>query len=394
MLVSCAIAYRLASTRQPPATFTETPVTIVVDTQKVSRTQFPVQLKTRGQVMARTQSSVVPEVSGSIREVGENFREGGFFEQGEVLLSLDDRDYRAALATARSSLATAQTVIAEETARSQQATEDWKRLGRTEPPPPLVARLPQLAEAKAKGAAMEAQVEKASRDLERTVLRAAYKGRVLEKMVDVGQYVAAGREIGKIFAVDYAEIRLPIADEQLAFLKLPESFRDDTGKVSLRADGPKVSIQAKIAGELCQWEGTIVRSSATVDSQTLQSYVTAQVEDPYARRPGNASPLKVGQWVEAVLPGKILENVIKLPRSAVRDGNEVLLVTPENKLRRRAFTRAWADPDFVLAADGLADGEVICTTPLSFAVEGAVVSPVGTAKTPPEPGSPTTRPKS
>jgi membrane fusion protein, multidrug efflux system len=354
----------------------------VVDSLAVALEDFPVTLQTRGQVVARTESSLVPEVSGSVLEVGANFREGGFFEPGDVLLKLDARDYQAALATAQSSHATALTLVAEETAKSEQAIEDWKRLGRAAPPPALVARTPQLNEAKAKAAAAAAMVEKAQRDLERTVLKAPYKGRVVAKTADVGQYLAAGREVGKIFAVDYVEARLPIADEQLAFLEVPTDF---TGNADAKAPVAKTVLKAKIAGNECQWDARIIRSSATVDSQTLQSSVTVQVDDPYLPRPGNSSPLKVGQWVEAAISGKVLKNVVKIPRSAVRDGNEVLLITPENKLLRRSFQIAWADEGHVLAAKGLQPGEVICTTPLSFAVEGATVTPAGAKPLPTSP---------
>ncbi len=389
---ACVFAWRLASTRQAPAVFSEPPVTIVVDTMTATMEDHAVEIQTRGQVMARTQSSLVPEVSGSILEVGKCFREGGFFETGDILVRLDDRDYKAALATAQSGLATARTQVAQEEAAALQAVEDWKRLGRKEAPSPLVAREPQLAEARAKVDAMQAQVEKAMRDLERTVIRAPYKGRVLEQLADLGQYVTSGREIGRVFAVDYAEVRLPISDEQLAYLDLPEAFRGQElagssvlaggggevqGLVTAPGKGqPQVTLRAVVAGKSCEWVGTVVRTSAVVDSETLQSYVTAQVQDPYGKKEGSLAPLKVGQWVEATIRGKTIPQVIPLPRSAVRDGNEVLVVGAGNKLSRRAFTRAWATGDVVYASGGLAPGEIFCTTPLAYAVEGAVVSPV------------------
>jgi RND family efflux transporter MFP subunit len=362
--------YRLMVTRQPPRTFSEPPAEVLVDVLAVVPTSYQVTLMTRGQVKARTQSAVVPEVSGTVLEVAPSFREGGFFEQGDLLLKLDDRDYKAAWAAAKSALAAANTLKEEEKARSQQAMEDWKRLGRPGEPGPLVSRLPHVAEATAKADSAQAQVDQAARDMERTTILAPYKGRVLAKTVDVGQYVTEGREIGSIFAVDYAEISLPLSNDQLEFIDLPEAYR---GESENPIKGPEVTLTADVAGQTCKWTGRVIRSSGVVDSSTLQSFVTVQVDDPYGRKASNQPPLKVGQWVEAAVTGRRLENVVIIPRKAVREGTEVLIVDDQSRLRRRQISRIYSDEDSVVIREGLKPGELLCVTAMAFAVEGAKV---------------------
>lgn len=363
-------------TRQPPPTFSEPPIEVSVEVASLRAVDYPVWLETQGQVQARTQSALVPEVSGSVVEVGANFREGGFFAKGDLLLRLDDRDYQAALSNAQSAHKAALTMLEEEKARSRQAIEDWKRLGRTGEPGPLVSRTLHVAESQAKADAAKNQAEKAQRDLQRTTILAPYDGRVMEKTADVGQYVAAGREVGKIFAVDYAEIRLPLHNQQLEFVELPEAYR---GEQAGDRPGPKVALRANVAGKESAWEGRIVRSSGIVAADSLQIYATAQVDDPYGRKAPGTPPLKVGQWVQARIEGRMLKNVFLIPRSAIREGTEVLTVNAESRLVRRQIQPIYSDGAHVIvsAAGELKPNEQLCLTSLAFAVDNAKVKIVG-----------------
>jgi len=367
---SVALAAHLVKSRKPPQTKPEELAPLLVHVAPAEPVDYTVLLRTNGEVKPRTQSAVVPEVSGAILEIGPNFREGGFFEKDELLLRLDDRDYVAAVTVTASAVATAQTVVEEESARAAQALEDWKRLGRTGEPSPLVARIPQIAEAKAKLDSAKAQLDQAQRDLKRTVLRAPFAGRVLEKSADLGQFISSGKEVGAIFSVDYAEVRLPLSNSQLAFIQLPESYRGDS---DTHFDGPKVILRAEVAQRQCAWEGQIIRADGAVDSASRQLYVTAQIKDPYGRRSANQPPLKVGQWVDAEITGRQLKDVFVIPWSAVREGSEVLVVDSAQHLRRRKLTRIWSDQDHVVANAGLHAGDLLCTTALSYAVDGAKV---------------------
>jgi multidrug efflux pump subunit AcrA (membrane-fusion protein) len=70
----------VAERRVPPE-----PV-IEVETAVLKKQDFEVILHTQGTVSARTESNLIPEVSGKIVHVADNFREGGFFDKGDVLL--------------------------------------------------------------------------------------------------------------------------------------------------------------------------------------------------------------------------------------------------------------------------------------------------------------------
>ena len=360
------------STRVPPVEQAPHKITLIPVTAAVLAPQeYTVVVPTYGEVRARTESSLIPEVSGMIQEISPAFREGSFFEAGEELVKLDDRDLKAAVVIAQSAVAQADTLVSEETAKAEQALEDWKALGRSGDPDPLVLRKPQLAEAKARQQSATATLERARRDLERASIKAPYAGRIVDKLADVGQYVSPGRELAKIYAVDAAEIDLPLKTSDLEFLDLPEHFRGE--KMPVMDNGPEVTFTAPYAGRTGEWKGRLVRVAGAIDKTSRQLYVTAQVQDPYARRGGDNPPLKVGMWVSARITGRTLKSVFVIPRAAVREGDQVLLIDAEEKLRTRQITVAWGGPDHVVVSSGLKEGDMLCTVPLHYAVEGSRV---------------------
>ena len=143
----------------------------------------------------------------------------------EALVELDPADYQAALTGARARLARAEAALAQEEARAKQAKLNWEDIGYDEEPSDLVLRVPQLKEARANVDAALADLDQATRNLERTKIRAPFDGRVQARIVGLGQSVGAGTPLGEVFATDYAEVRLPLTPRQLAFIKLPDQRR-------------------------------------------------------------------------------------------------------------------------------------------------------------------------
>ncbi len=370
----------LIANKPDPRTRPNIPQVTKVDATRMKAETYQVFLDTRGAVSPRTTTTLIPEVSGRVIEIAPSFREGGFFEKGETLLKIDPVDYETAIVIQQSAVAEAKRVLSEEEVRASQAEENWKRLGKQGAPSDLVLRKPQLAESEAKVRAAEAELDKRKKDLERTVLKAPYDGRILEQNVDVGQYVSPGTQLGRAFAIDFVEVRLPLSNQQLAYVDLPESFRGDDGETADN-QGPEVMFAADMGRDTAYWKGHIVRVDSTIDQMSRQLFVVAQVRDPYGKTDGEANeqmPLKIGMFVNAQVKGKLLENVFILPRAAVRVGGELIVINAENRIRRQKVDPIWSDRDSVVipAQDaGLNPGDVVCLTPLAFPANGALVSP-------------------
>jgi len=353
-----------AERRTPPPTLP------TVEVMTLQQTNFPVIVKSQGTVTPRTESTLIPQVSGQIVSASKNWQTGGFFESDEILVEIDPRDYENNVVVARADLAQAQAALNEEKARADQALRDWETLNLSDQPNDLALRKPQMKSATAAVAAARARLDQASINLERTRIRAPYTGMVLEKNVDVGQYVSQSNVLARIYAVDLVEIRLPLTNNQLAFMNLPEVYRDGSGPDTARRY-PIVHLSARVGSETHRWKGRIVRTEGAIDTQSQQIFVIAQVDDPYGRHHG--LPLKVGQFVEARIGGRVLVGVFDLPRAAVRRNNEVLVVAGDGLIDRRQVDVVWSEDDRVIVGSGLRNGERISLTPLPFAVSGTRV---------------------
>ena len=374
VLASAGLGYYLIATRPDPQRRRPPAMQLVVDAMRLKHQTYSVEIHSQGTVKPRTESTLIPEVSGQIVQISPAFRTGGFFETGDILVTIDPSDYQAAVTVTEATLAQAEANLEIEKAQSAQALANWQRLGNGEDPSPLVLREPQLAEATAIVASAKATFEKARRDLDRTRIKAPYAGRVLEQQVDVGQYVTPGTMLAQVYAVDYVEIRLPLTNEDLAFLDLPEQYRGEQLPEN-HPPQPAVSLRGRVGGKETTWNGVIVRAEGAIDTRSRQLFVVAQVDDPYGRTESGNPPLKVGLFVEAEIDGRDLHDVFVIPRSALRNGREVLLIDEAKTLRRREIDLVWADEDRVIVREGLLPGELLCVTPLAYAADGALVNP-------------------
>ncbi|MGY8690567.1 MAG: efflux RND transporter periplasmic adaptor subunit, partial [Verrucomicrobiales bacterium] len=191
-------------------------------------------IKTQGVIRPHNEISLTAQVSGQITHMSPAFEDGAFFKKGEILVELDPAVYTAALKGAHAQLAQANAFHSQEKARAKQARLNWNDLGYEDEPNELVLRLPQLREAEARVDSAAAQLERAQRDLSLTKIPAPFDGRVRQRSVGVSQAIGAGTPLGTVFAVDYAEVRLPIAARDMAYLHLPESPEDPPVEVELR----------------------------------------------------------------------------------------------------------------------------------------------------------------
>jgi RND family efflux transporter MFP subunit len=323
-------------------------------------------VRAEGTVAPRVESQLVPEVTGRVVEVSRSLAVGGFFEEGEVLLKIETRAYDLMIIRAESAIAQAKLRLATEHQEADVALKEWQTLGQGEPAP-LVAREPQIAEAQAALASAEAALQQAKFDLERTVVRAPYSGRIRSKQVDVGQFVQRGAPVATLYSVDVAEVKLPIADAELEFVNLPLAYRD----AAESANGPGVTLTAEFAGREHKWYGKIVRTEGEIDPATRMVNAIAQIEDPYgkssdSRRP----PLAVGMFVEAEINGRRVGNIVRLPRTALRGDAQVLVVDSTDHLYYRDIDIFRLDRDEVLVRGGLEPGDRVCVSNVEAAVNG------------------------
>ncbi len=342
---------------------------LLVHVVAVEPETIALKVRAEGTVAPRTESQLVPEVAGRVVEVSPSLAVGGFFEKGEILLKIESREYDLAVIRANAAIAQAKLRLATERQEAEVARKEWQALGQGEPNP-LVVRGPQIAEAQAALASAEAALAQAKFDLERTVVRAPYAGRVRAKQVDVGQFVQRGLSVATLYAVDVAEVKLPIPNAELEFVNLPLAYRG----AAESARGPGVTLTAQFAGREHEWRGRIVRTEGEIDPATRMVNAIAQVEDPYAPgRDARRPPLAVGMFVEAEIDGRRVGNLVRLPRTALRGDSRVLIVDSTDRLYFREVDIFRLDRDQALVRGGLEPGDRVCVSNVEAAVNGMKV---------------------
>ena len=336
----------------------------LVRVQSVHPTDFQIVVRSQGTVTPRTQTTLIAQVAGQITGVSPAFVNGGFFEKGDVLLTIDPRDYEVAVTQARVLVTQAKLQLVHAEEEAAMAHAEWERLGNGSPSD-LVLRKPQIAEARATIDAAEGALMRANLDLERTQIRAPYPGRVRAKEADIGQYVNRGSPLGRIYAIDYAEVRLPVPDDQLAYLNLPLSFRNRQSDSS----GPEVRFHTTYAGREHTYMGRIVRVEGEIDARSGMTTLVGRVDNPYRQREHNTPPLTVGMFVTAEILGHHAENIVVIPPAALRAENRVLVVA-DNRLYYRTVDILFANAENVVVRSGLKSGEQVCVSPLNVVVDG------------------------
>ncbi len=371
ILAGCGFfTWHLLSSRPEPHKWNTQPFEPEVEVSKLELQDYQIILRSQGIIEARTQSELIPEVRGRIISVSSSFRAGGFFEKGELLVEIDASDYETALVVADAALAQMELRYAEEKVRAERAALDWKRLGNEEEAPELVLRRPQMRQAEANLASAQARVKGARLNLERTKIVAPYAGRIRAKNVDVGQFVSPGNRLATLYAIDFAEIRLPLSETQLGFIDLPESYRDSEADPKFNKE---VGLVVKTGEMESEWTGRLVRAEGAFDQKSRQLYVVTQIPNPYGSTADGRPPLKVGSFAVAHIPGTLLKDVFVMPRRLYRESDYIIIIDEEDRLVRRHVTPIWADENNIVVRNELKVGERLCLTPVKYATTGMKV---------------------
>lgn len=310
------------------------------------------EVRSQGTVRPRTETILSAEVSGTISSISPKFIAGGVFQANEVLMRIDPINYKVAVDQAEA-------LVAQRQIEYDGARKLKSQGYRAEA---------EYASAVAALASAKAEQVRARRNLERTFIRLPYEGIVRAKDSDLGQFVNPGTRLGVTFATDFAEVRLPLTDMDLAFVTLPEAADVSESGV---ADGPEVILSAVRKGEPTEWSAKIVRTEGVVDENSRVTYAVAHVADPYGLHSDNV-PLPMGTFVSAKIDGAAVSDVFRVRNSAVRGANELLFVDDDNAIRIREVNIVRTDSEFSYFR-GVNEGERIVTSALGTPIEGMAI---------------------
>ncbi len=343
-------------------------VSLYVD--EVASDEVTIIVNTQGEVRPKTEVDLVPQVSGRVIMISEHFAEGAEFGPDTTLLKIDDSNYRLAVVQAEARVAAAKTAVQEQLATAKIKESQWATKGGSAEPTPFALNVPQVAQAKAQLRSAEAELEEARLNLSRTEIKVPFQGRVRSRSIGLGQIVSAGSSLGKVFATDTVEVRLPLTDTQLVELNLPMGFTAEA------SNGPLVNFKASVGNQTYYWQGQVRRVNAAVDQDTRLIYATAEVEDPYGKAAAGGMPMAVGLFVSAEIAGAARQSVFVMPRKALRNEDKVYVINGDSKLEIRTVEVLSTSEDLVYVTGGVLPGENVVTSTIPAAVDGMQVEAI------------------
>ncbi|WP_425529562.1 efflux RND transporter periplasmic adaptor subunit [Ferrimonas balearica] len=354
-------AVALASLKKPPEKKAEAEALPIVEVMAIEKSAHQVQLRSYGVVQAKHRTQLVAEVSGRLVEIAPEFVRGEWVKKGDILARIEPADYQADLMQAEANLAQAQAQLQEEIARGKVAEREWQGV-LDGIPPELGLRKPQLAKEQANVRSAQAGLARAQRNLERTVIRAPFDGLIVARNVDLGQYINISNQLGEVQGSDIAEIRLPVPPEDLEFLD--------------SLNGAEVTLTQTLADRELSWLAKLVRSEGVVNDENRMVYLVAEVHDPYGMDDARPHPLKFGSFVNARIAGRYIDELVNLPRHAVRN-ERVTVIKADNTVELRPVHVVRADLEQVYIQGGLEEGERISLSAMDSVDNGRKVKILG-----------------
>jgi len=387
----------------------------LVEVREVEPRSIPVVVAAQGTVVPAREIDLSARVGGEIVALAGQLIPGGRFEAGERLVELDRRDYELAvrraetradaaaaeidsaeaeIARCRMDLARAQWDLAMEMGAQAVARREYELMGTEldDGDLALVLREPQLRQAEAACEAAEAAVRKAEAartaavasreeaevalaearlDLARTTVRVPFNAAVGRRHVDVGAQVSASTPLASLVGTDEYWVVVSVPVDELRWIRIPGYNSDDGSPARVRYPAAW--------GDDAGRPGTVKQLLMEVEHEGRMARLLVSVPDPLHLAAGadERRPLILGGYVHVDIEGRTLDDVFRLDRRHLRDGHQVWVMGPDDRLEIRDVTVAWSGGDHVCVADGLAAGDRLVTSDLGAPVEGMLLRPAG-----------------
>ncbi len=340
----------------------------LVQVEKVFPSLETVVIRAMGTVIPSRQVLLKSRVSGEVIETHPEFIEGGLIKKGAMVLQLDPEDYELAVTQKKSQVVHAQYQLELELGQQEVAEREWKLLnqGRSvdEEDADLALRKPHLEKAKADLAAAQAELSRALLDLSRATIVAPFNAIVREKNVEVGSQVSAQEQLADLVCTDSYWIRVAVPLDRLRWINIPLKKGTRGSRVRLLCSNSQSSA--------CARTGTVIKILSDLETEGRMARLLVSVSDPLCLKEENirCSPMLIGDYIRVEIQGPEIENVYRIPRTALRDNSKIWVAAQDGKLHIREVTTIWRDIETVLVRDGLNPGERLIISDLQSPVEG------------------------
>lgn len=380
------IGWSLYAAGEGPDKSTEEELGVPVSTLTVREGSHALDVRASGTVVPARDAEVRAQVSGRLVELHESLDPGTFVAEGETLFRIEDADYRQRVAELRANVAQAEAALEQEKGRHEAAEAEWKRyeerLSGEGKSPGLALREPQLASARAELEAARARLARAEEELERTSFEAPFDAVIVESQAEIGELVNAQTRIARIVGTEAFRVRTAVPPDELPYVDRPGRSGSEGAAAVVR--------QHVGTGEVVR-EGRVIELLSDLEGTSRMARVVVEIDDPYGlddapEADGSGVPILLGAYVDVTIEGPRRDELVDLPRDALRGGDEAYVYEPDAQtLAVRELDVAWRKPSSVLVDDGLGDGDRVVVSPVSTPVEGMKLREVSNETQAPKP---------
>jgi RND family efflux transporter MFP subunit len=330
----------------------------IVKTTVYSPQNIKMDVEGSGVVRSSLSINLVSQVGGTITTVSSNMKEGGFFKKGEVLFQIDLREYELRVQSAQAEVKRQELALAKEEAESELARKEWESFNKNNnsTPSDLVLRTPQLESARSSLEAAVASLKLAELNLERTVIRAPFTGRVATRFTGKGQFVGAGTNLASVYSQEVMEVVVSIEDNRLRWLDLNNK------------KSPVATVSGSFSGKESEWIGKVKRVAAQLDERNRLPRIIIEVPEPYKT---DNPPLIPNMFVQVKMEGIEIENSFLVPEKHIHDKS--LYIEKDGLLEIRKIETSGFLGENAVITEGLKENEKVVISPLSNPVNGMKV---------------------
>jgi len=333
----------------------------LVETVVAERGTYRPRLRALGVVQAAQDVILSPSVRGQVVRVLPELVPGGRVRAGEELLRIDPADFEFQVQARESELLQVEAELAVEEGLQIVARQEYELLGEGIDPAnrSLVLREPQIASIRARLAGARSALAQARLQLERATVVAPFDGQVLQRSVDVGSQVAPGDRLARIVGGNEYWIQASLRLSDLFWLRFPE--RSEAGanvRVRLATAWPEGVYR----------EGTLATRIGTVDDDSRLANILVTVPDPLGLE-SDGPALILGTIVQLEIEGLPIQDVVRLDRDLVRQGETVWVMVDDALVIRQAEL-AYSDAEHAYVVSGVEPGEHVVATDLATVSNG------------------------
>jgi RND family efflux transporter MFP subunit len=371
ILVGLGIRTALVKTKPVPERTDRTVGATLVETQTAVSARHRIVVHAQGSVIPAERVVLQPQVGGRIVWQSEKLVPGTRVEAGEVLVRVDPSDYQVAMEQQAANLNRAELEAELERSRARVAQREWQIFeGASQTATPedraLALREPQTENARVAVRAAESGIRRARLDLARTQIRAPFDAVIQAEAVDLGQVVSPQSQLATLVGSTRSWVQVSVPLENLSRISVPRANGEEGAVATVAQDVGE--------GRIVR-EGRVIRLLGDLDPVGRMARLLVEIEDPYGfARPadaeGSALPLLVGAYVDVEIEGGAEEELIEIPRIALREGQKVWVMGEGDALEIRDVDVAWRREESVLLSGGISTGDRVVTSRIPVPVAG------------------------